>query len=84
LASTGTAGLGAFGGIAILVPDFLALSWLGMWMGLKSSRFSRHRYPSRGNALLLVLLLVLFSAAAAAFMWFMNAFFFCGFVAAGI
>jgi len=82
------AGWVLFGGIAILIPDFLALSWLGMWMGLKSSRFSHAIVATLARVMLpplLVLLLVLFSAAASgASSSFMNAFFFCWFVAAGI
>jgi hypothetical protein len=77
-----------FGGIAILVPDFLALSWLGMWMGLKSSRFSHAIAATFARVMLpplLVLLLVLFATAAGgASSSFMTTFFFCWFVATGI
>ena len=77
-----------FGGIAILVPDFLALSWMGMWMGLKSPRFSHAVVATVARVMLppfLVLLLVLFAAAGSgASSGFLNTFFFCWFVAAGI
>jgi hypothetical protein len=77
-----------FGGIAILLPDFLALSWMGMWMGLRSPRFSQAVAATVARVMLpplLVLLLVLFAAAGGGpSSWFMNTFFFCWFVAAGI